>query len=71
LRSRRQMRQVLVDASGGEGWPQARYPRGMGQKIKEAVWGGGLFFYALRTKRPGVSGDGVATQLGTDSTVGF
>jgi hypothetical protein len=40
------------------------------KKIKEAVWGGGLFFYALRTKRPGVSGDGVATQLGTDSTVG-
>jgi hypothetical protein len=65
------MRKVLVDASGGEGWPQARYPPWDGvKKIKEAVWGGGLFFYALRTKRPGVSGDGVATQLGTDSTVG-
>jgi hypothetical protein len=40
------------------------------KKLKRPSGEAASFFYALRTKRPGVSGDGVATQLGTNSTVG-
>ena len=50
--------------------PKHVTPVGWGKKIKEAVWGGGLCFFTLYAPSGQGCRDGVATQLGTNSTVG-